>query len=144
MKYQLSKRSLKRLLGINPLLLAIIIGAIENSPYDFGIPEHGGLRTPSEQRALYKKGWSQRDGYIKKSYHQSGYAIDIYPYINGKANYDYDILEKIANHIILFAKTKYNVDVIWGGDWNKNGIRVDKDPKENFFDGAHFQISKKY
>lgn len=138
--YKLSKRSLNRLKGINPVLFAIVVDSIKDSPYDFGIPEFGGLRTPEEQNKLYYKGVSQLDGYVKESYHQSGNAFDIYGYVEGKATWDKYILESIANHIKKVAKGRYNVNLIWGGDWDNDGIRVDKDPDEKFFDGAHFQI----
>lgn len=138
--FKLSKRSLKRLEGVNPLLIAIVVDSIKDSPHDFGIPQFGGLRTAEDQNYLYRKGVSQRDGYTKKSYHQSGNAFDIYGYVDGKATWDKDILEDIANHIMQVAEERYGVHLIWGGDWNNNGIRVDKDPDENFFDGAHFQL----
>tara|TARA_R110002124_G_scaffold283449_2_gene459490 strand:- start:10917 stop:11336 length:420 start_codon:yes stop_codon:yes gene_type:complete len=138
--YRLSKRSLNRLEGVNPLLIAIIVEGIKNSPYDFGIPNHGGKRTAEEQNKLYKDKKSQRDGYNKKSYHQSGKAFDIFLYIDGKASWDKDKLEEVSKHLKTIA-TAYNVRLTWGGDWNNNGIRVDKDSQEHFFDGAHFQIS---
>ena len=138
--YKLSKRSIGRLAGVNPLLIAIIVDSIKDSPYDFGIPQYGGVRTPEDQNYLYLKGVSQLDGYVKESYHQSGNAFDIYGYVNGKATWDKDILEDIAKHIIKIAKERYKVTLTWGGDWNNNNIRVDKDPNESFFDGAHFQI----
>lgn len=138
--YKLSKRSLKRLSGVNPLLIAIVVDSIKTSPYDFGIPQYGGLRSASEQNHLFLNGKSQRDGYVRQSYHQSGNAFDIYGWVDGKATWDKDILESIAKHIKQVAKERYNVKLIWGGDWNNDGVRVDKDPRERFFDGAHFQM----
>lgn len=139
--YKFSKRSLKRLKGVEPLLIAIFVDAISDSPYDFGIPRSGGYRSASEQNKLYKEGKSQRDGYKRRSYHQSGKAIDIFLYIGGKAYWDKDKLEEVAKHIQKVAKDKYKVELIWGGDWDNDGNRVDHDPDEKFFDGAHFQIS---
>lgn len=136
--FKLSKRSLNRLTGVHPVLIAIFVEAIATSPYDYGIAEHGGFRTASEQRLLYDQKLSQRDGYYKKSYHQSGLAIDIFGYVDGKATWDKDILEAIAIHLKKVA-LRYGVTLIWGGDWDNDGIRVDKDGNESFFDGAHFQ-----
>ena len=53
--YKLSKRSLERLNNVDALLIAIAVESIKNSPYDFGIPRHGGFRTASEQNALFKR-----------------------------------------------------------------------------------------
>ena len=110
--YKLSKRSLSRLSGVEPLLIAIVVDSIKDSPYDFGIPQYGGLRTSEDQNYLYRRGVSQRDGYNKKSYHQSGKAFDIYGFVDGKATWDKDILEQIANHIIMVARDRYGVTLI--------------------------------
>lgn len=142
-QYKLSKRSLSRLEGIDTTLLEILIVGIKYSPYDFGIPTDGGRRSDDDQNRMYLIGASQLDGYINKSYHQTGKAFDIYLYINGKASWDIDKLEKVAKHLIMIAKA-FNVELTWGGDWNGNGIRVDKDKKESFLDGGHFQWSKSW
>ena len=47
--YKLSNRSLNNLEGVEPILIEIIIESIKNSPFDFGIPSSGGMRTPEEQ-----------------------------------------------------------------------------------------------
>jgi len=138
--YKLSNRSKSRLEGINNILLNIIDKGISNSPYDFGIPQFGGLRTSEDQYALYVRGASQRDGYNKESYHQSGNAFDIYIYINGRASWDADMLEAVAKHLQNVAFEEFGVTLRWGGDWDGDGIRVDKDDNEHFFDGAHFEI----
>ena len=36
MSFKLSRRSLERLKGVNPLLIAIVVDSITDSPYDFG------------------------------------------------------------------------------------------------------------
>lgn len=141
--YKLSKRSLGRLEGVNPILINILKEGIKNSPYDFGIPLHGGKRTPEDQNYLFLIGKSEADGYIKKSKHQSGDAVDIYLYIDGKASWNRDKLQNVANHLQLIAKLKFGINLRWGADWDMDGIRVDKDKDERFFDGAHFEISSK-
>ena len=126
--YKLSKRSYERLNGVNAILIAILTEAIKESPYDFGIPRSGGLRTAEFQNELYKKGKSQLDGYKKKSYHQSGKAFDIFAYVDGKASWDRDQLTAIARHIQKVAREQFDVELTWGGDW------------KNFVDMPHFQI----
>jgi len=128
MSYKLSKRSRDRLEGIHVVLIDIIEAAITDSPFDFGIPQMGGLRTAEDQAMLYSKGVSQCDGYVKKSYHQTGRAFDIYAYVDGKASWNVDHLSAIADHIMCVAKDKFNVELEWGGHW------------KNFVDLPHFQI----
>lgn len=126
--YKLSKRSLGRLKNVNPLLIAIVVDSIRGSPYDFGIPQHGGKRTADEQNLLFKNKKSRADGFDKKSYHQSGQAFDIFGYVNGKATWDKKILTKIARHIQKVALEQYGIKLTWGGDWT------------TFKDMPHFQI----
>lgn len=142
--WKLSNRSLTRIKDIKTILIAILVEAISHPdcPSDFGIPQHGGKRTGDEQNLLFLDGLSQKDGYLKLSKHQSGEAFDIYAYINRKASWDKDDLEALSLHIRWIAKTRYNIILIWGGDWDNDGIRVDKDGNESFFDGGHFQIKK--
>lgn len=126
--YKLSKRSLSRLENVKPILIAIVVEAIKDSPHDFGIPQHGGKRTADEQNLLYKNKKSKCDGFEKKSYHQTGNAFDIYGYVDGKATWNKEILTEIARHIQKVAMERYNVDLTWGGDWTR------------FVDMPHFQI----
>lgn len=125
---KLSKRSYTRLNGIDAILIAILTEAIKESPYDFGIPRYGGLRTSEDQYILYKKGRSRCDGFKKLSYHQSGKAFDIYAYVDGKASWDKDQLRAIARHLKTVAKEQFNIELTWGGDWT------------SFVDMPHFQI----
>lgn len=126
--YKLSERSEKRLEGIDPILIEIVKESIKESPYDFGIPAFGGLRTAEEQNGLFMKKVSKCDGYKNKSYHQSGKAFDIYAYINGKATWEKRYYMPIARHIQKIALEKFNVKLQWGGDWR------------SFIDLPHFQI----
>lgn len=126
--YKLSTRSKARLIGINPILIEIVEEAIKDSPFDFGIPSFGGLRTAEDQNSLYIKKASQLDGYKKKSYHQTGNAFDIYAYVDGRASWDVDHLSAIADHIKCVAEDKFNTELTWGGDW------------KNFVDMPHFQL----
>lgn len=115
--YALSQRSLNRLKGVNPKLIAILEDGIKDSPIDFGIPREGGRRSAEDQHVLFLKGASKCDGYNKKSYHQSGNAFDIYLYVDGKASWDIAGLTAVAEHLIEVAKTRHNVDLGWGGNW---------------------------
>ena len=135
MAYKLSTTSRERLNGVNPILIAIIEAAIVDSPYDFGIPPDGGLRTTERQKELYALGRTkagnivtQTDGVKKKSVHQSGNAFDIYAFVNGKATWEAKYYEPIARHVQKVALEQFNVKLVWGGDFR------------TFRDMPHFQI----
>ena len=125
--YNLSKRSLNTMAGVNPDLVRVIKAAINDSPYDFMITQ--GLRTAKYQNELYQQGRTKKglkvtnaDGYIKKSNHQMkvdgfGYAID-FVVLNGKV-LDWETEAKygaVAKHILEVGH-KLGVNLEWGGDW---------------------------
>lgn len=136
--YNLSRRSRGRLEGVLPVIIEIIEEGIKDSPYDFGIPQYGGVRTVEDQQELYAKGRTdfsthQRpvtyvDGINKKSNHQAvwveelcdefGLAFDIYIYLHEfkSASWDVDKLTAVAMHLIKKAQKK-GVDLRWGGNW---------------------------
>jgi peptidoglycan L-alanyl-D-glutamate endopeptidase CwlK len=125
MAYKLSTTSRGRLNGVNSTLIAIIEAAITDSPYDFGIPPDGGLRTTERQKELYAQGRTkagnivtQTDGVKKKSVHQSGNAFDIYAFVDGKASWEAKYYEPIARHIQKVALEQFGVKLVWGGDWS--------------------------
>ncbi|MCT4590518.1 MAG: M15 family metallopeptidase [Carboxylicivirga sp.] len=129
--FEFSNRSLKRLEGVNPQLIELMKKAIARSPIDFGIPADGGKRTAERQKELYDKGVSKCDGTITKSYHQSGNAVDVYAYVDGKASWDVEHLAMIAG-VVLSVAAEMNLNVRWGGTF---GSRVFKG-----WDRPHFEI----
>ena len=125
--YNLSKRSLDTMVGVNPDLVKVIKEAINDSPFDFMITQ--GVRSAKYQNELYQQGRTVKglkvtnaDGYIKKSNHQMkvdgfGYAID-FVILNGKV-LDWDTETKyqaVAKHILEVGH-KLGIDLEWGGDW---------------------------
>ena len=68
-------------------------------------------------------------------------AVDVVPFINGKATYNREqilyfsgIVLGIANRLSIEGLMTHKVR--WGGDWDR-----DNDFKEHkFFDGAHFEL----
>lgn len=137
-KYQWGKTSLERMKGIDERLVKVLFRAIRIASkkldgVDMSIPEFGGLRTADEQNKLFENGFSKCDGYEKKSYHQSGKAIDVIPYIKGKNVYSMKKTEqelyfhKVAV-CMLEASNKEGVRLDWGGNW------------KGFMDRPHFEI----
>lgn len=129
-------RSLAALNGVHPDLVRVMHEAIKDTPVDFTITD--GVRTLSQQRALYAKGRTtageivtNADGVKNKSNHQSGRAVDLYPYVNGEVDYNDsgDNLRVIAAHIKAVAKCM-GIKIGWGGDW------------EGGWDRPHFELLK--
>lgn len=134
-----SKRSLNNLVGVHPDLIIVMHEAIKESPIDFTITE--GVRTIKRQKQLYAQGRTKPgmivtyvDGVRKKSNHQPkadgyGYAIDLYPYINGKVDvHGAKELELIAWHIRKIAE-ELEIPIQWGGNWK-------------FKDYPHFELRR--
>lgn len=144
------KTSLSRLEGVSPDLVRLMKEAIKDTPIDFSIDQ--GVRTAEKQAVYYS--WGRTvvnpntgpikgnkfglivttcDGYKRKSNHQVkadgyGHAVDIYPYINGKMQFnDISSLNKIAKHIKDVA-ARLKIKITWGGDW------------KNPYDPPHFQL----
>lgn len=127
MTFQLGRRSLDNLKGVNESLVNVVKRAIEISETDFTVTE--GVRTIERQRELVAKGASK----TMNSYHipnaRGGRAIDIYPYYNGRVQVHAPHTEfrKIAK-AMKEAANELGVSITWGGDW------------KSFCDLPHYQI----
>lgn len=120
--------SKNRLRTVDKRLQEIAGVALSISKVDFGIPSNGGLRTADEQNRLYHNGKSQLDGYKRKSFHQTGKALDVYAYVNGKASWEKEHLAMVAC-AMLQAASALGYKLEWGGHWI------------NFVDMPHFELS---
>jgi peptidoglycan L-alanyl-D-glutamate endopeptidase CwlK len=116
MGFQLSNNSMMNLSGVDGRLIDIADVAIKLSPIDFGIPSTGGLRTTEDQAKLFEEGVSKADGVNNKSYHQTGKALDVYAYVDGKASWDKLHLATIAA-AMLQASSQLGYELKWGGLW---------------------------
>jgi peptidoglycan LD-endopeptidase CwlK len=123
------QKSKNVLLSVNPKLQEIAEEAIKITKIDFGFPSSGGKRTPEEQNQLFRDGKSQLDGYDKKSYHQTGNALDFYAFVDGKASWDKYHLAMVAA-AFLQAASNLGYKLTWGGLW------------QNFQDYPHVQIEE--
>jgi peptidoglycan L-alanyl-D-glutamate endopeptidase CwlK len=119
---------------VNPILKDLAYRTLDKCKVDFGVLDSGGLRTAAQQNILFKKGFSKADGYIKKSYHQSGNAVDFVPYINGAYTWaDRKAFDQIHSAVTA-AWEEMNISnwkLTWGGDWT------------SFLDLPHYQLDKK-
>ena len=120
--YKLSKRSMRELIGVHPMLAFVVMEAIKITKQDFMVLD--GTRTTPEQRKLVERGVSK----TMDSYHLYGDAVDLVAYVNGKPTWEEKYYKEIAIAMERAAEM-HNIDGIdWGYDlWE--------------WDMAHFQLT---
>ena len=121
MTYSFSQRSLDRMNGVHPDLVAVMKLAIQRTSVDFTVLE--GLRTIARQKQLVAKGASK----TMNSRHLTGHAIDVAPMVNGNVSWDWPLYYKLEP-AIKDAAQELGVPIEWGGDW------------KSFKDGPHWQL----
>ena len=130
-KFTLSQRSLGRLQGVHPDLVAVVKRAIEITPVDFAVIE--GVRTIERQKQLLAAGASKKlkSRHIPSSNASGmGEAVDLAPFVNGKTEHEnWSLFYQLAPAVKEAAK-ELGVAIQWGGDWRK------------FKDGAHFELKR--
>ena len=127
MNFKLSNTSRQRREGVDPRLIEISDLAIQITVVDFGHPADGGLRSAERQNDMFHLGLSKCDGYKRLSKHQSGKALDVYAYVDGKASWDTEHLAMVAA-AFLQAASMLGHKLEWGGLWT------------SFKDYPHFQL----
>lgn len=119
--FKLSQKSLKKLEGVHPDLVRVVIKAITLTNLDFCVTE--GLRSVERQKQLVAAGASK----TMRSRHLTGHAVDLAAMVNGEIRWDWPLYAKLAEFMKDAAKSE-NVKIEWGGDWT------------TFKDGPHFQL----
>lgn len=157
--FKFSQRSLERLEGVHPDLVAVIIEALEHSPIDFGVVE--GLRTVERQKVLVDTGMSQtmNSKHLKQP-DGWGHAVDLVPYIGPKISYEWKYIFQMAEAIQRTLKADMDLSgyprIRWGGAWTlihtPNSLKTPQQLQEGyiqsrkqagkkpFVDGPHFEI----
>jgi len=114
--FRLSVRSRTELKGVHPDLVRVVERAIRLTEQDFTVFD--GLRTEGEQRQMVRSGASQTmeskhrvqaDGY--------GHAVDLVPWINGQARWEWGPIYKIITAVAIAAQ-ELDVPLRWGGVWD--------------------------
>lgn len=108
--FRLSERSLSRLEGVHPDLVAVTKRAIELTDIDFGVTE--GLRTRERQKEMVAKGASK----TMNSRHLTGHAVDVVAYLGGEARWDMGLYYRIAA-AFREAGREMGVPIVWGACW---------------------------
>jgi len=150
MAYTLSGRSLDKLEGVNEDLVNVVKRAIELTKIDFGVIY--GMRTLEEQKKLFDAGKSQ----TMKSKHLTGDAVDLMAYVDGKASWELNLYDDLAD-AMKWAATEEGVVVRWGAAWHIDDISTWDGTMEDammayidlrrsqgrrpFIDGPHFELN---
>ena len=116
MAFKLSSRSLGRLDGVDEKLSNVVKRAIGYSTVDFGVIQ--GLRSVEEQKELVARGLSK----TMKSKHLEGRAVDLMAYLNGRACWEINVYDVIAD-AMKQAEIDEDVHIRWGAAWTVSDIR---------------------
>lgn len=154
MAFKLSKRSLNKLEGVHPDMVATVKRAIELTTVDFGVTY--GVRTLEEQKKLYASGRSQ----TMKSKHliqDTGYshAVDLVAYDGPNVVWELNVYDNIAD-AMAEAANEVGCPIKWGAAWSVGDITkyvgtmedamneyIDLRRSQNrrpFIDGPHFEM----
>lgn len=149
MGYKLSNKSLSKLEGVNPKLVAVVKRAIEISKIDFAVTE--GVRTVARQKQLVAAGASK----TMESKHINGNAVDLVAYIGTRISWELNLYDDLADAMAQAAR-ELDVNIRWGGAWHISDIAawtgsmqsamdnyIDtrrKQGKRPFIDGPHFEL----
>ena len=152
MAFNLSQKSLDRLVGVDERLQRVVKRAIELSKQDFMVLE--GVRTRQQCMTNYGKGRTIAQCVAKgvpaqyanpnaakvtwlnnpfASKHVSGKAVDLVPY-----PVDWNDLKKfdVIAQAMLQASKELGIPIRWGADWDADG----KPRERGEFDSPHFEI----
>lgn len=121
MTFRLSQKSLDRLSGVHPDLVAVVKRALEISEVDFAVLE--GVRSKTRQAQLFKEKATK----TLNSRHLTGHAVDLGAYVAGSIRWDWPLYYRIADAMKAAAE-ELGTPLTWGGDW------------ETFPDGPHFEL----
>lgn len=127
--FLLSQRSLTRLIGVHPDLVAVVKLTIQRTPVDFTVVE--GMRTLTRQRANVAKGVSlTMDSYHLPQADGLAHAVDLAPLVNKVIPWNnWQAFADLAQ-VVKACAAELGVPVEWGGDW------------KTLKDGPHFQIPR--
>ena len=120
MGFKLGNRSLNKLEGVHPDLVAVVKRAIELTDVDFGVTY--GVRTLAEQEQLVAQGRSQ----TMKSKHLiqgDGYshAVDLVAYFGSDVSWELNVYDNIAD-AMAEAANEVGIPLKWGAAWSVGDI----------------------
>ena len=141
MTYALGPRSLARLEGVHPQLVAVVARAIKLTAQDFVVLE--GVRTPARQAELYAQGrtrpgdkvtWTMTSNHFRKA-DGYGHAVDICPWpVDWTTPSKFDAIANAMEQ----AADELGINIRWGADWDDDGNRRERGES----DSPHFELAR--
>ena len=128
--HKLSKTSLDRLKTCDPRLQDVVSAAINR--IDFAVL--CGHRGKQDQDDAVARGFSKTPWPKSKHNLIPSKAVDLAPYPIDWQNLD---RFKALAMVMMDEAAKLHVKIVWGADWNKNGL-----PDDKFKDYPHFQLDE--
>ena len=128
--YKLSPSSQKRLESLKPLFQDIVLEMVRiGNENGLDVQIASGFRSVKEQDELYAQGRTKPGPIVTnakggRSAHQSGWAVDLYFLVDGKADWNVGKFLKLWN----LVKAR-GLEVEWAGNW------------KTFKEYCHFQMS---
>jgi peptidoglycan L-alanyl-D-glutamate endopeptidase CwlK len=163
-KFVLGSKSLAKLEGVHPIIVAVVKRAIEITTQDFGVYE--GVRTLERQKKLVESGASKtlnsmhipRNVTVNALPGPLGHAVDLVPWIDGEFRWEWGPCFAIATAVDLAATEQGVAQMFcWGGVWDRwlsqyggNAANMQAEvaaytkrhPGPDFVDGPHYQIGR--
>lgn len=121
MTFEYSATSIKRMDGVHPDLVKVMMLAVTKAPMGLVVLE--GLRTLARQKVLLAHGATT----TLHSRHITGHAMDVAPMVGGTVRWDWPLYYKLEP-VIKAAAHQLSIPIEWGGDWH------------TFKDGPHWQL----
>lgn len=142
-KFSFGPTSLKRLQTCHIDLQALAHEMMARTDQDFGVV--CGKRGKAAQEDAFNRGASKAHYGESPHNNKPSDGLDMVPY--GDGNYlwkDVDAINKLAKLARecaddLFHRGIIKERIIWGNDWDDDGIPVGLDPDENFIDMPHYE-----
>lgn len=138
--FKFSKTTIRRFKDVDERLVILFKYALKRSPIDFGVAYMGGFRTGEEQHELYMADKSTKDGYLEKSKHQFGEALDFIPYVGGKHLITGKNAERyylIVIGVLFACAAQLGIRVRSGANWDKDEYWVED---QTLIDYPHIEL----
>lgn len=111
MSFRLGAKSEANLVGVHPDVAQAVRLAIKLTDIDFAV--HEGLRTLERQKKLVASGASR----TLDSYHLTGDAVDLVPYVDGQLRWEMPLCNQVAQ-AMHEACTRLHLRMVWGRVWD--------------------------
>ncbi|HEY3494163.1 MAG TPA: M15 family metallopeptidase, partial [Polyangiaceae bacterium] len=111
MSFKFGAKSEANLVGIHPDLVRVVRLALTITDIDFSV--HEGLRTLERQKKLVASGASR----TLDSYHLTGDAVDLVPYVDGELRWEHPLCNQVAQ-AMHEACTRLHERLVWGRVWD--------------------------